>query len=544
MIPISSSGIALNEQEKNNFLNEAPVSWWEAFSTGFSADVDRNPFWKLLDSAERERKLEEDPTLIPQAELNEKYAPLGLTFYRDEPRGYVETLVKQRIDLMNKDSIQARGPQNFFAQSSYFLKGIGAAAVDPFNIAAAFVPVVGEAAFLESVATKGLFKARLYKGFKEGFVGNVAIEPMNMLSSKAEQTQYSAYDALRNVAFGTILSGGMHVGFGKIGDAYKAVTGKENIYTKLSAAEPALREDMLRYAFAQLAQGKKINMKEFLDQTILTHEDNIKAASDSLPKSPELSKLESEKQSILDTAKSIDKNSVVDNDIKIAETQENLKTQALKLREELKAIQQKEIKPTSVKKFIDDKGVETTKYTFNQTEVNAKTKAVGEKVRQIKEIESRIDNAPKQNNKLNILKNKLDVINERINNKKTQEGISQYEQNVARKIEEENTVLPEKNPTLKSEVQAKDNYEIHGQIDRTKKINSENIDSLNKEASILKEQDILTNEDFKKITNEENAKIIDSIDKDINNLDKKINRKEDLLTSIKTGISCLVKKGT
>jgi hypothetical protein len=123
MIPISSSGLNMNEQEKNNFLDEAPVSWWEAFSTGFSADVAKNPFWKLLDSAERERKLEEDPELIPQAELNKKYAGLGLTFYRDEPKGYVETLVKQRLDMMTKENVETRGPQNFFARSSYFLKG-------------------------------------------------------------------------------------------------------------------------------------------------------------------------------------------------------------------------------------------------------------------------------------------------------------------------------------------------------------------------------------------------------------------------------------
>jgi hypothetical protein len=55
---------------------------------------------------------------------------------------------------------------------------------------------------------------------------------MNVLAAKAEQTEYSAYDSIRNIAFGTILSGGMHVGFGRIGDAYKSVTGKENIYTQ------------------------------------------------------------------------------------------------------------------------------------------------------------------------------------------------------------------------------------------------------------------------------------------------------------------------
>lgn len=532
----------MNEQEKNNFLDEAPVSWWEAFSTGFSADVAKNPFWKLLDSAERERKLEEDPELIPQAELNKKYAGLGLVFYRDEPKGYVETLVKQKMDMMTKENVETRGPQNYFARSSYFLKGIGAAAVDPFNLAAAFIPVVGQASFLESVAVRGLTKARLYKGFKEGFVGNIAVEPMNILAAKADQTEYSAYDSIRNIAFGTILSGGMHVGFGRIGDAYKSVTGKENIYIKLSKADPALREDMLRHAFAQLAQGKKISMKDFLDQTIIAHEDNIKVAGDALPRTPALEKLEIEKKSILEMAQTFDKNSVIDNEIKITETQEQLRTQALKLREELKVLQQEKIKPV-IKKYIGKDGEEVTNATYDQTAINTKSKVVGEKVRQIQEVESKINQAPKQSNRLIILKNKLDVVNERINNHKIKEGIAQYETNVARKIEEENVSLPEKNPNLQAETQAKDNYEVHGEIDRTKQIDPDNIDSLNKESAILKEQDVITGEQFKDILNEENKRIVDAFDKDIANADKKINRREDLLKSIKTGISCLVKKG-
>jgi hypothetical protein len=542
MIPISSSGLDLNEQEKDNFLNEAPVSWWEAFSTGFSANVDKNPFWKLLDNAERERKLEEDPELIPQSELNKNYAGLGLTFYRDEPKGYVETLVKQRLDMMKKESVEARGPQNFFARSSYFIGGIGATAPDPFNLMAAFVPVVGQSSFLTSVAAKGLTKARFTKGIKEGFVGNVAIEPMNVLAAKAEQSEYSAYDSIRNIAFGTILSGGMHVGFGRIGDAYKSVTGKENIYTKLSKADPSLREDMLRHAFAQMAQGKKISMKDFLDQTIIAHEDNIKAAGDALPRTPVLEKFESQKKSILETAQTIDKNSVIDNEIKITETQEQLTNELTKLKEELKVIQAEKIEPI-ITKYKGKDGEEVTNATYDQTAINAKTKVVGEKVRQIKELQDKINKAPKQNNTLVVLKNKLDVINERIDKEKTKGGIAQYEKNVARRIEEENISLPESNPNLQAEMQAKDVYEIYGEIDRTKKIDSDNIDSLNKESNILKEQDIVNKEQFKDILNQENAKIIDSFDKDISAVDKKINRREDLLTSIKAGISCLVRKG-
>ena len=259
MIPISSQPLTINEQDSRTFLNDIPTSFESAFKSSFSLDVDNNPFWGLLRGYQRNKSAEEDSTLIPQAELNKQYSGLGLTFYRDETKGYVDKLVEQKKEELRRADIIARGPQNIFAKSSYFLGGLGATVLDPINIGAAFIPVVGEEQFLSSLATKSLTTARFVRGAKEGFVGNLAVEPINILTAQADQRDYTVSDSLRNLTFGTIVSGGLHVAFGKIGDAYKSVTGQDNIYTKIANADPALREDMIKYSLGQLAQGKKID---------------------------------------------------------------------------------------------------------------------------------------------------------------------------------------------------------------------------------------------------------------------------------------------
>jgi hypothetical protein len=541
MIPISSQPLSINEQEKKTFLNEIPTSWLDAFKAGFSADVDQNPTWGLLRDYDRQRAAEEDSTLIPQYDLNKKYSGLGLTFYRDEPKGYVEKLVEQRLQELKLRDIQARGPQNFLAKTSYFLGSFGSTVVDPINIGAGFIPVVGQEVFLSKVAKSGLTAARFQKGIAEGFVGNLAVEPINILNAKSEQKEYTAYDSLRNITFGTIASGGLHVAFGRIGDAYKSVTGQENIYTKIANADPALREDMLKYSLGQLALGKKIDIQNFLDRTIIANEDNIKAASNTIEKPKDLIDLENEKTILLDNARKIDSTAVVNNDIIISKTKEQLKDENLKLRKELKIIQSQEIKPI-IKKSIGKEGEEITTSTYDQTAINQKTKLITEKVQQIKELETKINKMPEQNNNLNILKTKLDVLNEKIDNVKTRVGIKNYENKIAENQINEQKPIKTTNIKDPSQLKSIENFEINGNIDRTKIVNSEDVNYLNNESNVIKDQIVPMENQLKKIS-EKNNSYIESVNNEIASLDKKINRQSDLLKSIQAGVSCIFRKG-
>ena len=525
MIPISSQPLSINEQEKKSFLNDAPTSWLDAFKSGFSADVDQNQFWGLLRNYDRERAAEEDPSIIPLADLNEKYSGLGLTFYRDEPKGYVDKLVEQRLKEINLRNIQSRGPQNILAKTSYFLGSFGSTVVDHINIGASFIPVVGQEIFLSKVAKSGLTAARFQKGVAEGFVGNLAVEPLNIINMSAEQKEYTAYDSLRNITFGTLASGGLHVAFGRIGDAYKSVTGQENIYTKIANADPALREDMLKYSIGQLALGKKIDIQNFLDRTIIANEDNIKAASNTIEKPKDLIDLETQKTTLLENAKKIDSTAVVNNDIIATKETFIPNKEYIETQKKLSSLSNVQSYETTGSKRYNELGLQINKLekTLNLLEE-----------KQIKKQEV--------NPKLNILKTKLDVLNERIDNAKTKVGIKNYEDKIA--ANQVNEQISPKTINIKDPNQLKsiENFEINANIDRTKIVNSEDVNYLNNESNIVKDQSISVENQLKKLS-EKNNSYIESVNNEVASLDKKINRQSDLLKSIQAGVSCIFRKG-
>lgn len=525
MIPISSQPLSINEQEKKTFLNEMPTSWLDAFKAGFSADVDQNPTWGLVRDYDRQRAAEEDSTLIPQNELNKKYAGLGLTFYRDEPKGYVEKLVEQRLEELKLRDIQARGPQNFLAKTSYFLGSFGSTVVDPINIGAGFIPVVGQEVFLSKVAKSGLTAARFQKGIAEGFVGNLAVEPLNVLNAKSEQKEYTAYDSLRNITFGTIASGGLHVAFGRIGDAYKSVTGQENIYTKIANADPALREDMLKYSLGQLALGKKIDIQNFLDRTIIANEDNIKAASNTIEKPKDLIDLENEKTTLLDNARKINSTAVVNNDIIATKEIFIPSKEYTKNQEKLASLTNIQAYETTGSKRYNELGLQINKL---------------EKILNL--LEEKQIKKQELDPKLNILKTKLDVLNEKIDNVKTRVGIKNYENKIAENQINEQKPIKTTNIKDPSQLKSIENFEINANIDRTKIVNSEDINYLNNESNIIKDQSISVENQLKKLS-EKNNSYIESVNNEVASLDKKINRQSDLLKSIQAGVSCIFRKG-
>lgn len=525
MIPISSQPLSINEQEKKTFLNEMPTSWLDAFKAGFSADVDQNPTWGLVRDYDRQRAAEEDSTLIPQNELNKKYAGLGLTFYRDEPKGYVEKLVEQRLEELKLRDIQARGPQNFLAKTSYFLGSFGSTVVDPINIGAGFIPVVGQEVFLSKVAKSGLTAARFQKGIAEGFVGNLAVEPLNVLNAKSEQKEYTAYDSLRNITFGTIASGGLHVAFGRIGDAYKSVTGQENIYTKIANADPALREDMLKYSLGQLALGKKIDIQNFLDRTVIANEDNIKAASNTIEKPKDLIDLENEKTTLLDNARKINSTAVVNDDIIATKEIFIPSKEYTKNQEKLASLTNIQAYETTGSKRYNELGLQINKL---------------EKILNL--LEEKQIKKQELDPKLNILKTKLDVLNEKIDNVKTRVGIKNYENKIAENQINEQKPIKTTNIKDPSQLKSIENFEINANIDRTKIVNSEDINYLNNESNIIKDQSISVENQLKKLS-EKNNSYIESVNNEVASLDKKINRQSDLLKSIQAGVSCIFRKG-
>lgn len=256
-------------EDRATAIDRMPTGWLETVGTVFDLANENAPYKSLKRNIARSYADYEDDQIIPMAELNEKYAPIGLTFMEDHKKGYVDLLVEKRLEDIKKQNIISRGPQNIAAQTSYFISGLGGTFKDPINIGSMFVPIVGQARFLGMVGKYGVGKARFYKGLVEGGFGNAMFEPLEIAMANSEQREYGAMNSLYNITFGAFFGAGLHVGLGKIGDVYKKYTGKENIYHDIANAPIDLREDLIKYSIGQLMQGKRINAAAFLEQTNL-----------------------------------------------------------------------------------------------------------------------------------------------------------------------------------------------------------------------------------------------------------------------------------
>lgn len=103
------------------------------------------------------------------------------------------------------------------------LAGFAASAVDPINIASAFIPFVGEARYASMLASAsgriGRFAVRARVGAIQGAAGAALVEPLPLLAAQQDQTDYGLSDTLLNIAFGGVLGGGLHGVGGVISDA-------------------------------------------------------------------------------------------------------------------------------------------------------------------------------------------------------------------------------------------------------------------------------------------------------------------------------------
>jgi hypothetical protein len=257
------------EQERKTVVDTMPVGWIESLGTSFDLALELGPYQSLKSAFTRNMSSYENDRIVPMGELNEKYAPIGLKFLEDEKQGYVDLLVERKLSLLKKQDVMSRAPQNFAAQTSYFISGLGGSFVDPINIGTALIPIVGEAKFIQMVGKYGVTRARVAKGAIEGSIGNALFEPMEMSLAKSEQRDYGAFDSLKNIAIGGVLGSGLNVSFGKIGDVYKKYTGKDNIYHDIANAPQEFRDDAVKYSIGQLLQGKRIDIASFIEQTNL-----------------------------------------------------------------------------------------------------------------------------------------------------------------------------------------------------------------------------------------------------------------------------------
>ncbi len=137
-----------------------------------------------------------------------------------------------------------------------FAAGLGASLLDPVNIAAGFVPAVGPARYARMLRNAGsrLGRAgvRARVGAAEGAIGSVLVEPLVLAGVSAREADYSIYDSMANVVFGTAIGGGLHVLGGSVRDAFDGGAS----WRAVDALPAQDRADVLGAGIAAMADGR------------------------------------------------------------------------------------------------------------------------------------------------------------------------------------------------------------------------------------------------------------------------------------------------
>ena len=231
----------------------------------------------------QERRAEPETPLLTaeQARARIKEEGLDLTVEDSGIRaGALDILIERKREEVKRKLILDNAPASTIPVQ--LLAGFGASVLDPINVASAFVPVVGEARVASLLARAGTSvaaraAARAQVGAIEGAVGAAMVEPLVLYASAQDQADYDAVDSLLNVAFGSVMGGGLHSAGGYVSDVRRgtllegvkaespAITSQAP--AKISPQQFALRVDedpmlALRDSLERGIQGDRVRMAE------------------------------------------------------------------------------------------------------------------------------------------------------------------------------------------------------------------------------------------------------------------------------------------
>lgn len=166
----------------------------------------------------------DSPTLAPDV-AGERIADAGLTGHLTVPGSGIPSraldilIERKRRELVRMDAAN-RAPMRYawVGVPAQIATGI----IDPVNVAASFIPLVGPTKYAAMLARAagplGRAGVRAGVGAAEGFVGSALVEPFVAAAKAQEQADYDMADSLLNVTFGSVLGGGLHVTGGAVAD--------------------------------------------------------------------------------------------------------------------------------------------------------------------------------------------------------------------------------------------------------------------------------------------------------------------------------------
>ena len=229
----------------------------------------------------------------PSAEadvLNQKYGIDGhLKFDNPLPESVAQEMYQAKRDELARADAAARSNAGRLTRLG---AGLVTGAYDPLNLAAAFMPGIGEARTMGWLARAGLDSSGILartgaRALAGGINAGAAQTPLVALRyglSQQEQADYSASDAMADILMGSVLGGGLHTAIGGVGDVVGSRFGRSAM-ASLVERDPGLREATMRAAVAAVADDKPVNLAPVLDSTDLrsAYADRLTARGDTSP---------------------------------------------------------------------------------------------------------------------------------------------------------------------------------------------------------------------------------------------------------------------
>ena len=159
-----------------------------------------------------------------------------LTAVEGETQEGLALRVKWKKEELARAYVLSRSDGDVSTMVAQFGVGLFGSLLDPLNVAAGFVPVIGVARYSrmlqQQASALGRTATRAKVGAAEGVVGAALIEPALLLATEATQYDYNIYDSFANLAFGSVLGGGMHGLAGAVRDlsgrTYSGLPGMES----------------------------------------------------------------------------------------------------------------------------------------------------------------------------------------------------------------------------------------------------------------------------------------------------------------------------
>ena len=229
-MPILSGGPLY--RDKTKAIEDYPASSGEVFGAAFQRAIDTgitDVFARGTEAFIGQAAAKADPARYAvrgadaKAEAAKRNVALDLDDDAELSRPELDTMLRLKERERKQLQTMGRRPQTWGGFAVELSGGLAGSLMDPAQAAASFIPVVGQARYARYLAgaKTGLGRAgvRAGVGAVEGLAGAALLEPLVYTRAQSLGLEYTTTDSFMNLAFGTVLGGGLHVMGGAALDA-------------------------------------------------------------------------------------------------------------------------------------------------------------------------------------------------------------------------------------------------------------------------------------------------------------------------------------